>query len=209
MLALIEGTPLVRNDAYNKILHGLATTYGSSFTAGHRLLSLATDVARYYRTMRIDYKFKVDEGGKTWAVRNMKLRSARRISYLSSMLHFVAQGPRIQYDVQREFDVGDVFRFMLDMNGNPGQRLLSSAARLGGGRSEIESVLSLYNVIHAQLSDPALRQHLENLDTRRKFDDRVYESIRANCSALHKAAAELILSLDGEQGRELLEMFLL
>src|SRR5712691_5546810 len=63
ILALTEGRPLAENRAYDLALQTLAQAYGATHTAGHRLLSLATDIARYWRTLRIDYKYKVDEEG--------------------------------------------------------------------------------------------------------------------------------------------------
>src|ERR1700682_715845 len=60
MLTLAEGQTLT-STAHATVIRGLARTYGGTHTSGHRLLSLATEVARYWRTLPIDYKFKVDE----------------------------------------------------------------------------------------------------------------------------------------------------
>jgi hypothetical protein len=209
MLVLAEGTPLLRNAAYEKILQGLAETYSGSFTAGHRLLSLATDLARYWRTLRIDYKHKVDEDRKPWAVRNLKLRSYRRFWFFSSAMHFLAFGPRINYAERQRFHVPDVVAFMQTMGGNPVQRFVTAARKLGIPECEFEKLLELYNSIHAQLGDPAVRHELAQLDGYQRFPNPVYESVRSKCSALHSHLAEFVLALPSEPRRQFLEMFLL
>ena len=209
MLVLAEGTALKKNCAHTKIIQSLAATYASSFTAGHRMLSLATDIARYWRTLRIDYKFKVDEGKKPWAVRSMKLRSSRRVWYLASAMHFVAFGPRIDYSKTREFDLASVAGFMSQMGGNPVLRMLASAEKLAADPSVLEKLLSLYDAIHLELNDETLRSYLDTLDGSYRFDDPRYESVHSKCVELHRTAATLILTLPDEVRREFLEMFLL
>lgn len=50
------------------------------------MLSFCNDVARYYRTLCIEYKAKIDAHDKSWAVRNAKLRHCRKFWYFSTML---------------------------------------------------------------------------------------------------------------------------
>ncbi len=209
MLALAEGAVLYDNDAYEKIIAGLAKAYGGSHTAGHRLLSLATDVARYWRTLRIDYKFKVDEGGKHWAVRSLKLRSSRRMWFLASALHLVAFGPRIEYTSTTAFDLEAVKTFMREMGGNPVMRLLKSAEQLAADETIMSELLSTYDVVQQRLADPATRNHLDRLGGGKRFDDEIYASIRSKCADLHRMSAELILNLPLDARREIVEMFLL
>ncbi|MCB9604528.1 MAG: hypothetical protein H6720_29775, partial [Sandaracinus sp.] len=59
-------------------------------TRGRHALSFANDVARYYRTLCIEYKGKVDAHAKSWATRNAKLRHCRKFWYLSTALSVVA-----------------------------------------------------------------------------------------------------------------------
>jgi hypothetical protein len=209
MLSLAEGQPLVPNLAYDRIVSGLARTYGSSFTAGHRLLSLATDIARYYRTMRIDYKFKVDEGRRPWAVRSMKLRSARRFWYVSSALHFVGFGPRLNYAHDSCFSLDAVSKFMKTMGGNPSRRFATAAVQLSAPPDLVRDVLHCYGQIHTLLADRALRTELDVLDNRYRFGNERYESVHTLCIRLHGQLAELALSVASEPRQQLLEMFLL
>ncbi len=71
----------------NKILHAYS---GSERTRGRHVLSLCNDVARYYRTLGIEYKAKVDILDKDWCTRNIKLRHSRKFWYFSLIISIVA-----------------------------------------------------------------------------------------------------------------------
>lgn len=209
MLVLAEGTPLIRNAAYGAIINGLATTYGSAGTAGHRLLSLATDIARYWRTLRIDYKHKVDEKRLPWAVRNLKLRSARRLWYFSLALDFLARAPRIAYERARSFDVAAVRDYLEGMAGSPVHRLVTACRVLNVPDPAVATLLQHYEAVQSALASRSVRKHLDALPNEQRFDDAIYEPIRAACATLHTQAAQVAVDLPPDKRLQLLEMFLL
>ncbi len=209
MLVLCEGTLVNDSPAYERLLGRLARAYGSSHTAGHRLLSLATDIARYWRTLRIDYKHKVDERSKPWAVRALKLRSARRIAYFSSALYFVGKGPRIDYELTRSFDVEAVKTFMAEMPGNPVERLLAAAESVGCRRELLDPLLMTYETVHRLLGDSAVRVDLEQLDEENRMENANFVRIREGCVSIHQSIAKLIMALPPPHQQEIIEMFLL
>ncbi len=55
-------------------------------TMGRHVLSLCNDIARYYRTLCIEYKAKIDNEDKDWCTRNLKLRHSRKFWYFSTLL---------------------------------------------------------------------------------------------------------------------------
>jgi hypothetical protein len=206
VLALTEGRPLYTTPSYELMLERLAHVYGATHTAGHRLLSLATDVARYWRTLRIDYKHKVDEEKKPWAIRSIKLRAVRRFAYLSSAMHFVAHGPREKGT--EEISVGAVKAFMSRMPLPPTERLIEAWGRFGGDEAPLRTVLSRYDKISGALADPSVRQHLDKLDSNQR-SDKTYSELRADVQALHSEMATLALATPDLHRMELIEMFLL
>jgi hypothetical protein len=55
-------------------------------TSGRHVLTLCNDIARYYKTLCIEYKAKIDEANKDWSTRNIKLRHSRKLWYFANML---------------------------------------------------------------------------------------------------------------------------
>jgi hypothetical protein len=55
-------------------------------TSGRHVLSFCNDIARYYKTLCIEYKAKIDDEEKDWCTRNMKLRHSRKVWYYSNIL---------------------------------------------------------------------------------------------------------------------------
>lgn len=209
VLTLTEGYPLISNDAYNLTLETLAKAYGASHTAGHRLLSLATEISRYWRTLRIDYKHKVDEEGKPWAVRSFKLRAARRFAYLSSAMHFVAFGPRIQSGGTEQFALQDIIAFMRSMSISPLERMIRAWIKMGGAENTLIGTLVLYDEICGHLADPSVRQALDHLQIEGRRNNFLYVELRRKAQNLHSSMAALALQMPDPHRTQLLEMFLL
>jgi hypothetical protein len=206
MLTIAEGRSLTAA-AHDKVIDALARTYGRTHTAGHRLLSLATEIARYWRTLRIDYKFKVDENRKPWALRNMKLRSYRRFWYFASAIHFVAFGPRATAPARIE--VGEGKKFLTDMGGNPAMRFLLASDKLEIDPERVGRMLRTYDAIHRRCALDRTRAVLEALPADEMENEPVFTELREFCRDLHHQMAEMVISLGESPRREMLEMFLL
>jgi hypothetical protein len=58
-------------------------------TSGRHVLSLCNDFARYFKTLCIEYKAKIDDEEKDWCTRNMKLRHSRKFWYFSNIISIV------------------------------------------------------------------------------------------------------------------------
>ncbi|WP_135058877.1 hypothetical protein [Paracoccus salipaludis] len=66
---------------------GLLEAYGSEHrTSGRHVLSLCNDVARYYKTLCIEYIPRAIDPEKDWCTRNIKLRHSRKFWYFSNMM---------------------------------------------------------------------------------------------------------------------------
>jgi hypothetical protein len=63
-------------------------------TRGRHVLSLVNDIARYFRTLCVEYKGGVDAGGKDWCIRNMKLRYSRKLWYFANLVAIVSIAER-------------------------------------------------------------------------------------------------------------------
>lgn len=79
ILILTEGKQAGGQLPLNEVRQAVMKAYaGAERSRGRHVLSLCNDVARYYRTLCIEYKAKADDPDKDWCTRNMKLRHSRK-----------------------------------------------------------------------------------------------------------------------------------
>lgn len=91
ILILTEGKQAGGQLSLNEVRRVVMKAYaGADRSRGRHVLPLCNDIARYYRTLCIEYKAKVDDPDKDWCTRNMKLRHSRKFWYFSCLMTAVA-----------------------------------------------------------------------------------------------------------------------
>ena len=95
ILLLLESKPVGRRDAYDRVIRAVLRRYLSSdlgWQKGRTPLGvprfLFNDIARYWRTITVDYVYKQwTRNSAEWALKNAKLRMSRKLIYASGLLY--------------------------------------------------------------------------------------------------------------------------
>ena len=157
ILFLLEGEWLHNKGGLRDVRREILERYIREDMSDHQLaLFLLNDVIRYYRTVAVDYEFKVTEG-KSWGIRNIKLIFSRKLLYASGLFSVAMTADRSRKD-----KIG----ILEDLFELPVMERMTFIC----GRSRMEAVLNSYNLFLAKLEDPDTRKCLINLQASERND---------------------------------------
>ncbi len=152
ILFLLEGEWLYNPEGLRDFRREILERYIREDMSDHQLaLFLLNDVIRYYRTVAVDYEFKIAKG-KAWGIRNVKLVFSRKLLYASGLFSVAMTAGRTREDKIRILE--DLFELPVV------ERMIAIC-----GRSRMEAVLDGYNLFLEKLEDPDTRERLINLGT--------------------------------------------
>jgi predicted nucleotidyltransferase len=191
LLLLLESRVVGREDAYRRVVSSILDRYlledgGFWRGSGHRVPRfLQNDFARYWRTMTVDFAYKLrNRAGNGWAIRNIKLRMSRKLIYVSGLLACYRchldfddkERSEIYGDPSRQKEIIEhlesIFRSTpLDIVANVLLRYphLEGAAR---------KIFGSYDEFVGILSDPEKRDRLEKLPDSDAGTDITYQRAR-------------------------------
>lgn len=185
-----------------KILAAYAT---EERTSGRHVLSLCNDVARYYRTLCIEYKAKVDVEDKDWCTRNMKLRHSRKLWYFSNIIsitHLAEKHPISTKEFASE--LGELFETP------PYLRLLD--ALKSSHPIEVGNLLEHFSFFMDFMSKVENREALAKVEHERRYDASLtnpFPALKFNSDALHNSMMTILNSLNHPTRKVVLDWFLM
>lgn len=159
---------------------------------------LLNDIVRYWRTMCVDFAYKDwEQAGKKWAVRNIKLRTSRKLLFLSGLLMVFSCYKND--DLQR------------DRVGNGGYLLALQSHMLSFVRStpldivvwtleelrlrdECIAILDKYEEFLAIMNDGSARDHLGGLKEGEVYDDNQFLECRKISHELQSELTKICFS---------------
>jgi hypothetical protein len=188
-LLLTEGAWLANAAAADCVTDAIFAAYASgAITRGRYLSSLQNDLHRYYRTICVDYRFKVEKQGKHWAIRYFKLRHARKLWHLANLTVF-CHAARLA-DEERDAHLARELR-------RPPLLRIADALRALGGIELCAGLLRAYDDYLAALADPEVRRALDRIDYDGRELDPLFVRLRKGADRLDAAAQAVVHHLWG------------
>jgi predicted nucleotidyltransferase len=212
ILLLLESTPLGRADAHRRVRRAILDryihedhgwVYSSNPLGVPRFLQ--NDIARYWRTVAVDFAYKRrDRGGKGWALRTAKLRLSRKLTYAAGLVACfqcselqagngdVDQGAGRRGVKMVEALEGILVHTPLEILGSAYLRFqkLDAARRL----------FEAYDGFLAMLDDEESREHLDTLTQERVMNDPRFQHVRELGHVFQDALNELFFPEDARGG---------
>lgn len=192
-LLLTEGAWLCNAADAAEITDALFGAYaGGAITRGRFLSSLSNDLQRYYRTICVDYRFKVESAGKHWALRYLKLRHSRKLWHLANLALFCRAA--LLPDEVRDAHLAEQLP-------RPPLLRVADAMRPLGGLPLCAPLVRAYDAFLGALADPAVRDALDRLQYDVREASPLFRGLREGAERFDLAAEGLVAHL-WERSRE-------
>lgn len=162
MLFLLEGRPVYNEPLFETYRKTLINKYLKSSSDGKVDKYLLNDIIRYYRTITTDFQHKIDSGGKSWGVRNIKLRFSRKILYFAGVI-------ALGYASDKEQDLTNRVGLLSSLLDTPPLERIFEIykERLDEkGYDNLQRIFSDYNGFLGSISDKDKRLSLESIKTK-------------------------------------------
>ena len=152
---------------------------------GRFLTALANDLHRYYRTLCMDYRYKVEELDKSWAIRVLKLRHSRKLWHLANIALQCWAVEAIEDDAERDV-------VLAARVGWPSLLRLSLALDAFDAPELAREPLLCFDRFLAALARPEVRDALMTLPHAQRESCEAYEELRLNAERLDLANTRVV-----------------
>lgn len=156
----------------------------ATVSRGRHLASLGNDLHRYYRTLCLDYRWKVEEAGKEWAIRVLKLRHSRKIWHLANI---AVQCAAREAEARGEDHDATLAAAMA----RPPLLKIALTAEAAERTDLSRQIFERYDHFLGRMRSPLVRQELLALRYEDSETSPLYVELRDNAQALQVAAGDL------------------
>lgn len=176
VLLLLKSRAIKSAEAHRRVLRAVLRRYveeeaGTEQTSegSHRVPRfLLNDIARFWRTMAVDFARKVRERGG-WGLRNAKLRMSRKLIFASGLLTC--------FSCTRVGQTHDLAEYLERYFQSTPLEILAKAV-LEYREDQAPVVFGAYDRFLSMLSNPKTREHLKKLSADAAREDAVFEEVR-------------------------------
>jgi predicted nucleotidyltransferase len=185
-LLLTEGAWLDDAESGRAMKEAVFSAYADAMISRGRFLgSLGNDLHRYYRTLCMDYRHKVEELDKSWAIRVVKLRHSRKLWHLANLALQCWLVDAIADDRARDLHLAARI-------GWPSLVRLYGALEHFGSPRLCAKAFECHDTFLAALARPDVRDALAELDYEGREDSEIYLSLRENADRFDEACAAIV-----------------
>jgi hypothetical protein len=187
VLLLLESKPIGQREAYDRALKGVLRCYvfedfGLAQNANHMPRFLQNDIARYWRTVAVDFAYKQRQRvGKGWALRTIKLRLSRKLTYAAGLLTCFTAGndPTYKSPTNPQHDLhGVVDQLWRQCQMTPLELIASVLIQYEDLYGAARNLFDAYDKFLLVLDDSEKREQLEKLAPSDAGSDRVFRESR-------------------------------
>ena len=143
---------------------------------------LMNDIVRYWRTMCVDFAYKDwEQAGKKWAIRNIKLRTSRKLLFMAGFLTVFScyKNESLQRDGGNPDDyLLRLQKHLLGFVRSTPLNILVWTLRELRLDDSCKSFLDDYEQFLSKINDPAVRDHLGNLAENSVYEDKIFLECR-------------------------------
>ncbi len=216
LLLLLESTPIGRPIAHERVVKNILKRYlledlsfwrGTTVHRHHIPHFLLNDIARFWRTMTVDFAYKLRaRSGQGWAIRNIKLRKSRKLLYISGLVgcfrcHLIfpeEDRESIFRDEASRLEIVNIVDAIFS------DKPLDIIATFGIDQPHLYSTLlqlfGAYDEFLGMLRDDSRRKDLETLAEGSGERDPLYRQARAMSHRFRDAILELLFDEQSELG---------
>jgi hypothetical protein len=152
---------------------------------GRFLASLGNDLHRYYRTLCMDYRHKVEELDKSWAIRVLKLRHSRKLWHLANLALQCWTVDAIADDAERDAALAAHIDW-------PSLLRIAAALEHFGAPELARAAFLCFDRFLAALARADVRRELAGLEYERRRESSSYRELHDNATQLDAAAAAIV-----------------
>jgi len=161
---------------------------------------LLNDIVRYWRTMCVDFAYKDwEQAGKKWAIRFIKLRTSRKLLFVSGLLMVFSCFKNDS--LKRNGDDYDAYLLRLQkhllnfVQSTPLNILIWTFQQLDL-RQECKEFLDNYETFLLKINDRNLRIHLGELNEQSAYDDQMFLDCRDISHRLQSTLIRMFFETD-------------
>jgi predicted nucleotidyltransferase len=204
LLLLLESTPLTGVIAHERVVKNILKRYlleDRSFwriDEPHIPHFLLNDVARLWRTMAVDFAYKLRaRSGEKWAIRNVKLRMSRKLLYVAGLLacfhpHLLVDDPEERKRIYEEESFQpEILDVVYSIFSDSPLDIVAGFLDTPESRGTALPLFRAYDEFLGVLLDSDQRDRLEKLSYAEADSDPIYQNARATSHRFRDSLLDL------------------